>query len=72
MKTYRSESNNKPSAWDKTSSEQVVYHNYNVEEIPATEEKPLHYEYDVDEYTNKEFIALMDDNINALIEGRTE
>lgn len=72
MKTYKSESDTRPSAWDKTSSEHVVYHNYNVEEVPATEEKPLHYVYDVDEYSNKEFIALMDDivaeNTDAIIE----
>lgn len=72
MKTYKSESNIRPAEWDKTSSEVSVYHNYNIEEVPATEEKELHYTYDVDEYTNKEFISLMDEiiteNTDAILE----
>ena len=72
MKSYKSESANRPQAWDKTSCPSCVYHNYNVEEVPATEEAPAMYRYDVDEYTNKEYINLMDDmvaeNTDAIIE----
>lgn len=72
MKTYKSESDVLPLEWDKTSSEVCVYHNTNIVEIPATDERPKHYEYDVEEYSNKEFISLLDDNLNALVEGRVE
>ena len=55
MKTYTSSSTVKPPAWDTESSKVVVYHNYNIREIPATEEIPLMYAYDVDEYTKQEY-----------------
>ena len=72
MKTYKSESVNIPQTWDKTSCPNCVYHNTNIVEVPATEEAPVMFKYDVTEYTNKEYINLMDDmlseNTDAIIE----
>lgn len=72
MKIYKSESAERPQAWDKTSCPNCVYHNTNIVEVPATDETPKMYQYDVEEYTNKEYINLMDDivaeNTDAIIE----
>lgn len=55
MKTYTSNSTVKPPAWDAESSKVVVYHNYDVTEVQATEENPMVYAYTVDEYTKQEY-----------------
>lgn len=75
MKTYKAESTVRPATWDKESSPNVVYHNNNITEVVRQEEgqEPLTvYQYDVTEFTNKEYIALLDDQISeqadALIE----
>ena len=75
MKYYKAESTVRPAAWDKESSPNVVYHHTNITEVVRQEkdQEPVTvYQYDVAEFTNKEYIALMDDQISeqadALIE----
>lgn len=60
MKNYKSESTVRPQEWDKTSSPDRVYHNENVVEVPATEETPVMYKYDVTEYTTQEYIEYLE------------
>lgn len=55
MRSYRSQSAVIPVTWDTESSAVVVYHNHNVEKIPATQEDPVMYAYDVTEYTRAEY-----------------
>ena len=67
MKHYKSASTERPPEWDTTSSPEVVYHNYNVVEVPATEENPLMYEYEVDHYTRMEYLEMRNaENTEAL------
>ena len=72
MKHYKSESSIRPLTWDNTSSKDCVYHNTNIVEIPAKEDTPIMFSYDVTEYSNKEYINYMDDivseNTDAIIE----
>ena len=56
MKNYKSASTERPPEWDTTSSPETVYHNYNVAEVPATEEKTHMFEYEVDQYTRMEYL----------------
>ena len=56
MKNYKSASTERPPEWDTTSSPETVYHNYNVVEVPATEENPHMFEYEVDQYTRMEYL----------------
>lgn len=56
MKHYKSASTERPPEWDTTSSPEVVYHNYNVTEVPATDENPPMFEYEVDRYTRMEYL----------------
>ena len=60
-----------PSEWDKTSSENVVYHNTEITVVPATEDKPQMYAYTVEEFTRSEFLEYENENlrqtINALL-----
>ena len=76
MKHYKSASTERPPEWDTTSSPEVVYHNYNVVEVLATEEKPLLYEYEVDHYTRMEYLEMRNtENTEALemiLSGVTE
>lgn len=58
MKSYKSESTVRPEEWDKTSSPEKVYHNQNIVESPATEDKPATFVYDVDEYEKMEYLEL--------------
>lgn len=71
MKQYKSESTVMPSEWDKTSSENVVYHNTEITVVPATEDKPQMYAYTVEEFTRSEFLEYENENlrqtINALL-----
>lgn len=71
MKRYKSESTVMPPEWDKTSSENVVYHNTEITVIPATEDKPQMYAYTVEEFTRSEFLEYENENlrqtINALL-----
>ena len=77
MKVYKAESAVMPQEWDFESSADKVYHNTNIELVPATEEMPAMYEYDVAEYTNKEYMTLtqaeqdeaIDEILIALLEG---
>lgn len=34
----------------------MVYHNYNIAEVPATDENPPMFEYEVDQYTRMEYL----------------
>lgn len=58
MVTYKSESNVKPDEW--VIDVDTVYHNYNITESEKademSEETTTIYSYDVDEYTNQEYI----------------
>ena len=67
MRSYTSSSTEQPQEWDKTSSPEVVYHNKNIEVVPADDD-PVMYRYDVDEYTKDEYMHLQDDRIVALEE----
>lgn len=71
MKHYKSASTERPPEWDTTSSPEVVYHNCNVTEVPATEENPLMYEYEVEQYTRMEYLEAentrLRQTINALL-----
>ena len=71
MKHYKSASTERPPEWDTTSSSEVVYHNYDVVEVPATEENQPMYEYEVDHYTRMEYLEAentrLRQTINALL-----
>jgi len=71
VKTYKSASTQRPPEWDTDSSPDSVYHNYNVVEVPATDESPLMYEYDVDKYTRVEYLehenSQLRQTVNALL-----
>ena len=66
MKSYTSESTVRPEEWDKTSSTERVYHNQNIVEHPATEDRPVMYSFDVDEYERVEYLQQQ----NAALEGK--
>ena len=66
MKTYKSSSTERPVEWDKASSPHKIYHNYNVVQLPATEDSPPMYQYDVDEYEPLEYIKVQDQEITDL------
>lgn len=76
MKHYKSASTERPPEWDTTSSPEVVYHNYNIVEVPATDENPLMFEYEVDQYTRMEYLEMRNaENTEALeliLSGVTE
>ena len=65
MKNYKSWSAIRPEEWDKTSCPDVVYHNTNIVQKTMQEEPTTIYEYDVTEYTNKEYIAYQDEQIEG-------
>lgn len=58
MRTISSASTVQPSEWDKASSPDEVYHNYNVTETAASGDNPKLYHYDVDVYTKAEYDQL--------------
>jgi len=66
VKSYKSSSTERPPEWDKTSSPGSIYHNYNVVEVPATDENPPMFHYDVDEYEPLEYIKIQDQQIDNL------
>jgi len=75
MKSYKAESTVMPAAWDKTSCPEKVFHHTNIVQATREDEgeSPITvYRYDVTEFTNKEYIGLMDDQLSeqadALIE----
>lgn len=75
MKTYKSKSTVRPDAWDKLSCPDKVFHHANITETTAQAEggDPVTmYEYDTTEYTNREYILLLDEQVSeqadALIE----
>ena len=76
MKHYKSASTERPPEWDTTTSLEVVYHNYNIVEVPATDENPLMFEYEVDQYTRMEYLEMRNaENTEALeliLSGVTE
>ena len=55
MITKRSESTVIPEEWDLISSPNVVYHNFNIVELEATDDLPRRYVYDVEIYTMPEY-----------------
>jgi hypothetical protein len=63
VKSYQSTSTVQPEEWDKTSSAEKVYHNKNVTEVPATDENPLMYQYDVDEYEKLEYLQMQNEEL---------
>ena len=71
MKSYKSSSSVRPAVWDRESSKNYVYHNINVEQTEDSEGGVL-FTYDVEEYTNKEYIVMqaqqIDEQADALIE----
>lgn len=67
MKRYVSESTVKPPEWDKTSSDAVVYHNTDIVEVPASEEKPRMYTYIVEEYTRSEYLEYENENLQQSV-----
>ena len=69
MKRYKSESTVMPSEWDKTSSENVVYHNTEIAAVPATEDKPQMYAYTVEEFTRSEFLEYENEQLRQTIDA---
>ena len=69
MKRYKSESTVMPSEWDKTSSENVVYHNTEITVVPATEDKPQMYAYTVEEFTLSEFLEYENEQLRQTIDA---
>jgi len=68
MKSYKSQSTEYPIATD-ISNKNIILVNSNPIVIPATEETPLMYEYDVTEYTISEYITQkQSENSNAIDE----
>lgn len=49
------ESTVKPIEWDFESSPTTIYHNTNVVELPATETRPIMYQYDQEQFTHQEY-----------------
>lgn len=68
MRSYKSESTVSPQEWDKTTSPDVVYHNTNIVEAPATEDRPAMFEYDVDEYSQLEYLRLANEQMQEVID----
>lgn len=75
MKTYKSMSTVRPDTWDKVSCPDKVYHHTNIHEVPVETEgqDPVKmYAYDTTEYTNREYLLMLDDQVgeqaDALIE----
>lgn len=68
MKTYQSSSTVYPLEWDKESCPSLVFHNTDVEEIPAHDDEPVMYQYTVTEYTLSEYITFISDKNTADIE----
>ena len=66
MKRYNSSSTERPPEWDKTSSETKIYHHTNIKEVPATDDTPTMYTYEVEEYDTKEYIDMQDERIAEL------
>lgn len=57
MKKYKSQSAIMPNEWDLDSSESCVYNNYNI--TVHENEGVIMYNYDVDEYTRKEYDSIV-------------
>lgn len=75
MKSYQSQSTVQPEEWDKTSSPDKVYHHTNVTEVPATDESPVMYQYDVEEYSRLEYLEYQNTQLQVVIDtmlGGTE
>lgn len=74
MKTYKSKSTVRPDVWDKSTCPGKVFYHTNIVETSETEDEETvtMYEYDTTEYTNKEYIVLLDSQLaeqaDALIE----
>ena len=56
MKTYISQSTERPDEWDKASSPDKVYHNRDITEVPASGDIPAMFAYTVDEYDRLEYL----------------
>ncbi len=55
MRSYNSESTNRPVEWDLTSSPTHVYHNTDIVEVEAHGDIPTMFHYRVVEYTREEY-----------------
>ena len=55
MKTVKSQSTTRPPEWDTESSPEVVYHNFDVEEVAQTEEAPAMFDYTQEQYSRLEY-----------------
>lgn len=66
MQRYTSTAVNRPPEWDRISSPTRIYHNTNIEEIPATDTSPRLYRYTVEEYTPAEYAAMQGQQIEQL------
>lgn len=67
MVKYTSESTIKPPEWDKDSSPTVVYHNIDIVEVPAAEDRPKMYAYTVEEYTRAEYLEYDNNSLRQTI-----
>lgn len=67
MVNYKSSSTIKPNEWDFDSSKYKVFHNTNIIEIPATEDTPLMYSYEVEEYARVEYLEYNDKIQNNIV-----
>lgn len=65
MKRYTSSSTVRPLEWDKSSGTKI-YHNFNVVEVPASDDTPIMYHYDVEEYDTQEYMDSQDKRIQSL------
>lgn len=71
LRTYQSESNIRPIEYDATSSESVVYHNYDIQEVERRNEDgtlTTFYVYKVDELTKDEYNNYRMNDINNAID----
>ena len=67
MKKQTSQSTVRPDEWDTTSSQTVVYHNYDIVEVPATEDMPLMYNYNQDVYSRDEYLQYVTTDVATRI-----
>lgn len=55
MIVKKSQSTTRPPEWDADSSPAVVYHNFDVVEVPTGEDTPAMYDYTQEVYTRQEY-----------------
>lgn len=76
MRKYSSTSTERPPEWDTVSCPDLVYHNHDVTEEPATDENPAMFHYEVEEYTRLEYLehknAETMEALDMILSGVTE